>query len=115
MSEGGLAVAAAEMAFAGGLGIQVELGRVPHDIAGVSDTSLDTLLLFAESNTRFVCEVPAESATDFATCMSDVPHAEIGAVTESGRVQFTGANGTTLIDATNEELKRAWQAPLDWK
>ncbi len=32
LSEGGLAVALAEMAFAGGLGARVELGRVLHDI-----------------------------------------------------------------------------------
>ena len=30
LSEGGLAVAAAEMAFAGGLGAAIELGEVPH-------------------------------------------------------------------------------------
>ena len=51
ISEGGLAVALAEMAIGGGLGIDVRL--LPH--------SDPTVSLFAESTGRFVCEVdPAD-------------------------------------------------------
>jgi len=53
LSEGGLAAALAEMAFAGGYGIEATL-----DAFGKMD---DTVVLFAESNSRFVVEVPAES------------------------------------------------------
>ena len=116
MSEGGLAVAAAEMAFAGGLGIRVDVSKVPHDMDAAADGSqLMTRLLFSESNTRFVCEVTPESVDAFVAHMNGVPHAEVGEVNDSGRVAFAAADGSSLIDATNETLKQAWQAPLDWK
>jgi phosphoribosylformylglycinamidine (FGAM) synthase-like enzyme len=53
LSEGGLAVAVAEMAFAGGLGAQIDLHAVP------TSCTLDNpaVRLFSESNSRFLCEV----------------------------------------------------------
>ena len=57
LSEGGLAVAAAEMAFAGGFGAKIDLQAMP------CDDDLDAASrLFSESNTRFLCEVRAENA-----------------------------------------------------
>ena len=55
LSEGGLAVAAAEMAFAGGLGLELELAPL-RSASGLEDPAV---LLFSESNTRFLIEVPA--------------------------------------------------------
>jgi phosphoribosylformylglycinamidine synthase len=128
LSEGGLAVAAAEMAFAGGLGAELDLAKVPHDLAGLASAALDTVLLFSESNTRFLCEVPAAAAERFKTIMSDLPHAQIGTVTsplapresqganppESPRLVMLGTSGETHIEAGLAELKEAWQAPLRW-
>ena len=57
LSEGGLAVALAEMAFAGGFGAAVTLTDVPRD----ADAASDFVLLFSESPTRFVVEVRPES------------------------------------------------------
>ena len=62
LSEGGLAVALAEMAFAGGCGAQVLLGCVPRQIEAAGADRVDAILLFSESATRLVCEVPADSA-----------------------------------------------------
>src|SRR5262249_28791768 len=50
LSEGGLAVALAEMAIAGGLGARVSLRDVPCDDASAHDG----VLLFAESPSRFL-------------------------------------------------------------
>src|SRR5208337_3490420 len=55
LSEGGLAVAAAEMAFAGGFGADMAIEGIPCD--GDLDAAAR---LFSESNTRFLCEVRAE-------------------------------------------------------
>ena len=55
LSEGGLAVAAAEMAFAGGLGLSIDLSSVPNE----SELS-EEICLFAESNSRFLVEVPPQ-------------------------------------------------------
>src|SRR5439155_15043389 len=56
LSEGGLAVAVAEMAFAGGIGADLTHIRP----AGIYDP--EAVLLFSESTTRFIVEVTVESA-----------------------------------------------------
>ena len=115
LSEGGLAVATAEMAFAGGLGAFVDLRKVQHSIA---DNELgDIRLLFSESNTRFLCEVSADKAAAFANCFASngIPCAEIGEVNESGNVEFTSLAGESCIDSSVAELKNAWQSPLAWE
>ena len=110
LSEGGLAVAAAEMAFAGGLGVHIELSRVPRDPSVMEDTEI--VSLFAESNTRFLCEVTPEMAAVFETAMSNIAHARIGEVT--GTRRFVASLGSPLIDLSIEHLKEVWQAPLRW-
>jgi len=56
LSEGGLAVAAAEMALAGLLGLEIDLERVLYkEIVGARD--INTILLFSESASRFLVEV----------------------------------------------------------
>jgi phosphoribosylformylglycinamidine synthase len=103
LSEGGLAVAVAEMAFAGGLGALVEwTGGAEPAVA-----------LFSESNTRFVCEIEAQKAGLFERMFTDVPLAKIGSVIDSPRLLIT-SGGKPLIDAQIAELKKSWQAPLKW-
>ena len=66
LSEGGLSVGLAEMAFAGGLGAEIDLQNVPlSETASLDATDSDALVirLFSESNSRFIVEVPVESAT----------------------------------------------------
>ncbi len=109
LSEGGLAVAAAEMAFAGGLGARIELNRIPHTDAAAHPAAL----LFSESNTRFLCEVPPEQAADFEAALEGLPAARIGHVEETSRLTITH-HGTAVIDAAIDALKESWQAPLRW-
>jgi phosphoribosylformylglycinamidine synthase len=111
LSEGGLAVAAAEMAFAGGLGLDVDLR--PLSLTGSSDDDLP--LLFSESNTRFLVEVPREHAPELTTLFADLPLAAIGRVTPDDRLRIHGVTGATLIDARWAELKEAWRRPLAWE
>jgi phosphoribosylformylglycinamidine synthase len=106
LSEGGLAVAAAEMAFAGGCGARVELERV-----GVEGSPI--VALFSESNTRFLCEVSPERTGDFEERLQGVPLAKIGRVSDGQRLEMTW-RGTTVISADLAVLKEAWQAPLRW-
>ena len=114
LSEGGLAAAAAEMAFAGGLGARLSLATVPSQF---NDASVDreTALLFSESNTRFLCEVPPEKQAGFTRTLAGVPHALVGEVTVSPRLQISGVqNNQMLIDTDLATLKEAWQSPLRW-
>ncbi len=112
LSEGGLAVALAEMAFAGGWGAQVDLTAVPTDIKPEDDQA--ARLMFSESNSRFLCEVSAEDAAEFERHLAGVEFARIGEVTASDRVVIARGE-TALVDAGIDELKQAWQAPLRWK
>jgi len=118
MSEGGLAVAAAEMAFAGGFGATIRFEQIPHDIPAGCDGGLDANLLFSESNSRFLCEVCAENKEEFERTLGDVPHAVIGGVTDTGKLEIVSAVGgetaTNVVDSDIATLKEAWQEPLRW-
>jgi len=110
LSEGGLGVAAAEMAFAGGLGMALNLKDVPLG----EKITRDDFILFAESNTRFLAEVAPADKDKFEKAMSGVAHAAVGRVTAGDRLTVTGLNGEVVLDAGIYELKEAWQAPLRW-
>jgi phosphoribosylformylglycinamidine synthase II len=114
LSEGGLVVALAEMAFAGNLGASLELAKVPTDVpAAEQGTNFDSVLLYSESNTRFLVEVPVAKQAEFEKCLAGIPHAAVGQVTDSRRLQIAGKNGP-VVDADIAELKEAWQKPLRW-
>ncbi len=152
MSEGGLAVAAAEMAFAGGLGARIFLGQVPCEITPDSQSAARhrqlaeqmpgqqlhplctygpaaAVLLFAESNTRFLVEVRPDAAQQFEETMAEVPCALVGEVTGSEKLEIVGIPepvlggpgdrpeelaARLLVDAQLHTLKQAWLAPLAW-
>jgi phosphoribosylformylglycinamidine synthase len=111
LSEGGLAVALAEMAFAGQRGARVRLDHVPHDLDAPGLNA--ATLLFAESNSRFVCEVPENQAEAFEQLFADLPCRWIGTVTDQDELRID-CGGTTVIEARLAALKEAWQAPLRW-
>ncbi|HMC10419.1 MAG TPA: AIR synthase-related protein, partial [Pirellulaceae bacterium] len=116
LSEGGLAVAIAEMAFAGGYGAKVRLADVPRD--GSLDSQRpdsETVLLFSESTSRFVIEVPPDkrAALESIFKAANVPFSCIGEVTDSDRLQIAGGQSTP-IDLPIAKLKEAWQKPLRW-
>jgi phosphoribosylformylglycinamidine synthase II len=113
LSEGGLAVAAAEMAFAGGLGAKLALHSVPRELP-VGLAQADVVLLFSESNTRFLCEVAPTNAAAFEAALAGVPLARIGEVAAGERLEILGSSGAKLIDGSIAELKEAWQKPLRW-
>lgn len=109
LSEGGLAVALAEMAFAGDLGLDVSLANAPTE--GTRDP---LAILFSESNTRFLVEVEADKKDAFLTAMASTPLAEIGTVASSGRLVVRSAEGAVLIDEPVGELREVWKSPLAW-
>ncbi|HZZ28721.1 MAG TPA: phosphoribosylformylglycinamidine synthase subunit PurL [Pirellulales bacterium] len=121
LSEGGLAAAAAEMAFAGGLGARLYLLEVPHEVqsAEAAEVSggLATVLLFAESNSRFLVEVSPEYVGHFEALMGNVPHAAIGEVTAAPQLRIVDVDPATdrhVVELEVAALKSAWQKPLMW-
>jgi len=103
-------VAAAEMAFAGGLGARLELDNVPRD----EGSRHPAVLLFGESNTRFLCEVRPDNKAAFESQMLDVPFAHVGGVVDSDKLGIFRAKGIPVIQADLAALKAAWQRPLWW-
>lgn len=110
LSEGGIGVAAAEMAFAGGLGMVIHLGQVPLGEA----INRDDYVFFSESNTRFLVEVAPEDRHQFEGMMAGVNFAAVGQFTSTGRLEVYGLNEKIVLSALIAELKEAWQRPLRW-
>ena len=110
LSEGGLGVAAAEMAFAGELGMAIHLANVPLG----SLINRDDLILFSESNTRFLLEVTPEDRHQFDKMMAGFDCAAIGNVTSDRTIKIYGLSGEQVLSTPLAELKEAWQNPLRW-
>ncbi len=110
LSEGGLAVAAAEMAFAGGFGVDLDL----DPIAKSSQLADPAVILFAESTTRFLVEVQPDRSAKFESAFAGLPLVRVGQVTTSDRVRATMAQFEPLLDSKCSELKSVWQKRLAW-
>jgi len=109
-SDGGIGVAIAEMAFAGGLGAAIELKSVPLG----EPIDRDDFILFSESNSRFLVEVAPENKAEFERVMSGTSFAAIGQVTEADILEIYGVKGRKVVAVSIDELKEAWQRPLRW-
>ena len=118
LSEGGLSVGLAEMAFAGGLGAEIDLQNVPlSETASLDATDSDALVirLFSESNSRFIVEVPVESATSFESHFDSQSVARLGHVCDHDRLVISDtALNRTPVDVPIDRLKSAWLKPLNW-
>ncbi len=108
LSEGGLAVTAAEMAFAGGLGIDLDLAPL-RDATGIENAAA---LLFSESLTRFLVEIPSHTSRDFEALFEALPLVQLGEVSAAPRMRVFDAKGKLVIDSACDELKTAWLQPL---
>ncbi len=107
LSEGGLAVAAAEMAFSGKGGITLNLDALPTT-GGWKNNAVPC---FGESTGRFLVEVDPDMADEFAAAMAGTPCARIGSATTDGKLTITAA-GTTVLQAEIAELKNIWKNGL---
>ncbi len=107
-SDGGLAVAAAEMAFAGNLGVNIFLSDVPFS---GRDRRAD-VLLFSESASRFLVEVAPARRRDFERIMKKTTCSLVGCVSERREMTAFGLKGEVCLQAPVGLLKETWQAPL---
>ena len=110
LSEGGLAVAAAEMAFAGDIGLKITLSKVQR----TDDVVRDEQILFSESTTRFLVEVHPLNAAKFERLLKGLPRTQLGRVMPEKRFVCVGLGGENVIDESLEDLRQAWLKPLDW-
>ena len=108
LSEGGLAAALCEMAIAGGHGLDVSLQDVPLR----EGIDYDFAVLFSESASRFVVEVPEARVNELRGVLGDVPFGVIGRVSEGIRIIIRGRDRATMVDTSIHDARRAWKEPL---
>jgi len=104
-SDGGLAVALAESAFAGGFGMALDIHAMEVENTIVA--------LFSESHSRFVVTVPAGKTNAFEAQLEGAPLTRLGVVSPDERFHLVARNAE-VIDAPLAELKESWQRPLRW-
>ena len=107
-SEGGIGVAAAEMAFAGGYGMSLNLDDVPTG----DEIDADDYLLFSESNSRFIVEIEPQHREAYENHMKGVPIGCLGTVIDTPEFVIKGRAGHAIVETSIDALKSAWQTPL---
>jgi phosphoribosylformylglycinamidine (FGAM) synthase-like enzyme len=98
------------MAFGGDLGLKLSLRDVPRE-AGLEDSAR---LLFSESLTRFLVEVPRARAARFEKLFKGLPCARVGEVARKPELAIRAVNKKTIVKADCETLRKAWKKPLAW-
>jgi phosphoribosylformylglycinamidine synthase len=106
-SDGGLGVALAETAFAGGFGMEVDLRKISQ-----SGLIRNDLILFSESQSRFVVTIDPAKKRAFEEFLGDAVYREIGLITEGEIFRVIGLQNKTIIEVNIFDLKETWQKPL---
>jgi phosphoribosylformylglycinamidine synthase II len=103
-SEGGIAVALAEMCIGGRIGAEIDIdGTGTGDVWG---------RLWGESLGRIIVAVPEDSEGDFLALMKGHPTTILGAVTESSDLIITDGEDH-LLKSDVERMAEAWKGTLD--
>jgi len=105
LSDGGLAVAAAESAIGGRLGARLSLDSLPVDSSDYDSARL----LFSETPSRFIVTVSPENKEAFETQMSGTKTAAAGLVNEGEKLDIYNGSELTL-QSSLEELTAAWKS-----
>lgn len=110
---GGLGVHAAMAAMAGGLGMRLDLGKVPVAYAGAQVKSgpgpRDDHILFSESCGRFILTVSPAVRGAFEGLAGGLPCAPVGEVLAEPVFVVTGRSGNVLLKEAVGELKHSWK------
>ncbi|MEM8737618.1 MAG: AIR synthase-related protein [Planctomycetota bacterium] len=114
-SEGGLLPAAAEMAFAGRVGLDLDLTHLPSATDQTPALSL-TEKCFAETPSRYLLEVepPNLDAVIKALRGAGCPFAQIGTFADHANLTLRTADRGQIFTAPLDDLRAAWLKPLDW-
>lgn len=109
-SEGGIGIACAEASFAGEIGMEIDLNKIPR----AEDCKSDEILLFSESNSRFIVEVSKKNSGEFERIMAGNVFAPIGETTGKGFFVVRGLERNVVIEEELKELKDSWKRTLAW-
>ena len=88
------------MGFTSEYGLKLRLKNVP----GANRIPRNDVLLFSESNSRFLVEVSEKQLDRFEYITRAVPHAAIGEVTENRNLSINGLDNGNLVNLDLDEL-----------
>lgn len=109
LSDGGLAVALTEMSFAGELGATLDLSRVNQ-----KGCSTEAEILFSESQSRILVEIPVDKAATFESVFESLPCSHVGEVVRDEMVSVKGLDGVTVLSLSRIDAKAAWKSTLSF-
>ena len=95
-SEGGVLLAAAEMAFAGGIGLSMDMGAVQGLLQSMA------VACFSQTAGRYLLEVSPEDMDALDVLLGQTPHRVIGSFDDSNRLHGEG------LDVRLNDLHDAW-------
>ncbi|MCX7784838.1 MAG: phosphoribosylformylglycinamidine synthase subunit PurL [candidate division WOR-3 bacterium] len=110
LSEGGLAIALAEMCLAGNVGAEIFLKNLKVFCPSIADK--DNICLFSQSNTRFICAVSSKNQRRFEKIMGELPHTLIGKTNSTDRLKVYGSDNLLIINLKIQTMKYTWQTTL---
>ena len=105
--KGGLGIALSQSSFAGGYGMEVDLGDVPRE-----GLDRDDKIFYSESASRFVVTVSPKDREEFEKIMAGNVYSMIGKVSENRDFEVIGVGGDTIIREDIYTLKESWKNPL---
>jgi len=103
---GGLGIGFAKKAIAGGLGLEIDLDKIP-----VKRKLQIYELLFSESNSRFIASISPDAQEEFENKLADSPFAQVGRVTKSPML-ILKMQGQKITEVHLEELRKSYSKTL---
>ncbi len=110
LGSGGLAIAAARMALAGNLGLEIDLSALAVD----SDNLRFDKILYSESQGRILVTVNAAEEQAFLRLFKQLPCHGIGRVTEKPILHIMEKNQKPYLEKGLDKLRLAYKKTLGW-
>jgi phosphoribosylformylglycinamidine synthase len=105
IERGGLAIALAKSSLAGKLGCTVSLANViQENIDGIDKIDRDDIILYSETQGRFLVSVNKDFVAQFEKEFSDSIISEIGYVMDDNNVVVNGLDGKLLFNLSLDEI-----------
>ncbi|MEO0185616.1 MAG: AIR synthase-related protein, partial [candidate division WOR-3 bacterium] len=107
LSEGGIGLAISEMAIAGDMGCEIDFSKIVF--AGKNPRP--DILLFSESNTRFLIEVAPEKSAEFEKTIKNLPFSMIGKTNRQGYLKIYHSRNL-IAELSVSKLRAKWKRKI---
>ena len=119
VSDGGLAVCAAEMCIGSGIGVSLDISK--FGLAGKEEVDARSdFKLFSESPTRWLIEVRKGEDEAFLSHFKNIPAVRLGYTgsdtlvikDSNGNGEGTGEASPPIVSLSVDELRKSWESPI---